>query len=698
MNHHTFNAPRLALTKLIAEATITSFLALWCCITPALAQRVDARIITDYASVSGNQRTRIGVHFKIEPGWHLYWKNPGDSGMAPKIKWTVPEAVKLSPLPWPAPKRLPVGHLMNFGYENELLLGEEVTLRPGFGGDRATISAEIEWLVCKEDCLPGEAKLSADLEVTRNREESADSAIFERFEKLYPVKGAIESATFTENSSFLELSFKTTDNIKVAKDLFFFPEVPGIVRNAAPQRFTAGKDRSTLRIEKDTNAHSIPRTFKGVLTFDGSGGPEAVTIDAHAARSASAAASLQTVFFAQIALAFIAGIILNVMPCVFPVLSIKVLRLIEISGKDTQLIRHHGIMFSAGVVVSFLVLALILIGLRGLGEGLGWGFQLQSPLFVMSMAMFITALALNLLGVFEVGASVQRAAGKIETGSSSAGSFVDGVLATLLASPCSAPFMGGAVAYALNASSAEGLALFAVLGFGMAFPFLLLSFFPAALRLLPRPGEWMELFKKFMAFPLFATIAWLVWVFGKLSGDNSAFVLLLSLITLSVGFFILGTIGPKQRSAKSRRVCGVIGLGIVLLSIGAAASYSVEANEPANQDSLWREYDEHLVNAAIAEERPVFIDFTAAWCITCQVNKALVLSDAAVIEAFKRRDVLLLRGDWTRRSEKITAALLSYGYKSVPLYVLHNPAKRVPVIFPSVLSISMINDALGELP
>jgi thiol:disulfide interchange protein len=489
----------------------------------------------------------------------------------------------------------------------------------------------------------------------------------------------------------------------------FFPERENLVEPAAPQKVT--RDGRALRIEMKLAEPIVTglSSLKGVAVSEsgwtGSGGRKAIDVAAPLGASlGAAAASTGTAgsgtiggTLAALAFAFLGGILLNLMPCVFPVLGIKVLGFVEHAHGDARAMRLQGIVFFAGVVVSFLALAAVMLGLRAGGTQLGWGFQLQSPLVVMLLATLFFVLALNLSGVFEWGAFAQSVGARLSARGRYADAFLSGALATVVATPCTAPFMGAAVGFTLTQDAALSLAIFATLGAGMALPVLLLSLFPALLKRLPRPGAWMETLKQVLAFPLYATVAWLAWVLGAQAGNDAVFALLAGLVLVAMGAWIYG------RSLRAEGLWRPT-LAAILVAAGLAAAWPGTTGGAADPvgaragELQWQAWSPEKVRELTAAGRPVFVDFTAAWCVTCQVNKRVALHNAAVISAFAAHDVVALKADWTRQDPRITETLAALGRNAVPVYALYLPGEDAPRLLPEVLTPALVLDELARLP
>lgn len=610
---------------------------------------------------------RVGVHFRVQPEWHIYWKNPGDSGSAPKFAWRPPEAVGQPS--WPLPKRFFVGDLVNLGYEEEVVILFDV--------DRSRVPAklelDLEWLVCKVECVPGFAKLSADLGEATS---PSDVALIQKFEALLPGPGtaapAVSLARMDEEGLRLQIG-------ESGVELF---AIDGAVLSAKPARQVEG---DYVLAWADGRIGAPPAQVDLLLAWTGDQGVRSAEIRVDLRTHAQPTWSdLGLLFFA-----FLGGVILNLMPCVFPVLSIKILSMVDAVGGDKTALRGNGWAYTGGVVLTFVMLGAALLLVRAAGQQVGWGFQLQSPIIVSALAALFYLLALNFLGAFEFGEGLMNRAGRVSVkGSGRVSSFATGVLSVFIAAPCTGPFMGSALGATVVLPPWAGLGIFASLGLGMAMPFLLLAYFPAWTRRLPRPGRWMETLRQFFAFPLLATVLWLLWVLQmQTSGD--------ALITVLAAFLVIGFllwVRGKMTRAGVRSLVAVL-IGVVLLgALWSVARGPVgSSNGAATSTSDWAPYDEGKIAQARAEGRPIFIDFTAAWCVTCQWNKKAVLDTSVARELFQSKNTYLVRADWTDRDEEITKALAVHGRASVPLYLFEEPGGAVRVL-PQLLTISMIEE------
>jgi len=657
----------------------------------------------------------LGLKIEHAPHWHTYWKNPGDSGLPTTLQWTLPAGVTAGDIAWPTPGRLPIGPLMNFGYEGTLLLPVAVTVPADFKGNTLDLTLRADWLVCKDVCIPEGGDFA--LKLPAQAATAGHAALFAaaRAAMPQPVPGA--QATATVEGAELLVQVSGLPAAWQGRTLGFLPETTGVIQNAAvPQ--TAWKDGVwTARVPLDAQRSESPTTMPAVLITDGQPAglqlqvavttpwPASTAVTAAApalgdAQVTSPAAGADLGLMLALVLALAGGALLNLMPCVFPVLSLKVMGFAG-HAHDRRALLGGGLAYTAGVVLSFVALAALLLALRAGGEQLGWGFQLQSPAVVAALAALFTLIGLNLAGVFELGSVLPSSWAAARARHPMADAFLTGVLAVAVASPCTAPFMGASLGAAFTMPAWQALTVFAALGLGMALPYLLASAWPAAARLLPRPGAWMAHFKTLMAFPMFATVVWLVWVLGVQVGVDGVAALLTLLLALSFVAWALGS------PALGRRARGGFGTAALVLMAGAlvwavpALRQEAVAQAPAvgaAADGAWQPWSAERVAQAQAAGQPVFVDFTAAWCVTCQFNKRTTLASDEVKAAFEAKRVLLLRADWTRRDAAITAELTRLGRSGVPVYALYAPGAAGPRLLGEILSVAEVVGALEPLP
>jgi thiol:disulfide interchange protein DsbD len=628
----------------------------------------------------------VGLRFRPEPGWHIYWKNPGDSGMAPTVQWKLPEGYTAGPLQFPLPEKILAPPLVTYGYEMETLLLAEITPPAGQPlPPKIKIGADLDWLVCKEICLPGKASL--DLNVSSQPKDNIDlQGLFDEIRREMPVQLPGVSVQGKLSGGFLILKVMGATG---PGNLSFFPDQGDYVDEFKPAPTEHSGNTSILRIPLKEKA-TVPDTVSGLLVSEkawDSSGHRALDFSVALKSPSTSSSRLPLIFL----FAFLGGLILNIMPCVLPVLSLKALHLVQLSSESRASARSEGFAYTGGVLLSLLALATLLLILRASGQALGWGFQLQSPPVVWLLLALLFALSLNLLGLFEFNVLLGNLSGKGPRQGWS-GSFASGLLAVAVASPCTAPFMGVALAAAFALPAVGTLAVFTALALGFASPILLLSFFPAALSFLPKPGAWMNTFKNFLALPMLLAVGWLAWVLFRISGTVAIWILLIGGVNLAAGLFIYGR---SQRDFPPKAELRWGGLALVLL----AAVIPATALKTATTELVYRHPDrlawsEEEVSRQLAAGRTVFIDFTAAWCLTCQVNERVVLSKAEIQAAFREKNVAFLVADWTRRDPAITAALQKYGREGVPTYVILRPEGSAPVLLPEILTPAIVLNAL----
>jgi thiol:disulfide interchange protein DsbD len=655
----------------------------------------------------------VGLQLAHQPQWHTYWKNSGDSGQPTSLNWTLPTGVLAGDIAWPTPKKLPIGNLANYGYDGTVLLPVPLTITPDF--KPSPISPELEvklhasWLVCKLECVPQDGDFVLRLPVKSST--ALNKAEFDASFQATPtaLKDA-SSVVITGNQ--LKVTVNGLPTALQGKSLDFFPEMPEVIETAAP--WTQNWQGTTWTASVPIAAHpgASPDTLPLVLAVDNGGKrsgfftqakvtgnwPAAGAMGTPATPSAtpfpmpSTPASTPPSFWVALLGALLGGMILNLMPCVFPVLAIKVVSFTR-HADDRHGHRVMGAAYSAGVVLSFVALGALMLVLRSAGEQLGWGFQLQSPAVVAALAALFTVIGLNLAGLFEFGLFVPRSLAALEAKNPAINAFLSGILAVVIASPCTAPFMGASLGLALGLPALQALLIFATIGIGMALPYLAASASPTLARKLPRPGAWMDTFRRAMAFPMFATVVWLVWVLGQQTGVDGASALLALLVALAFAIWALGLQGA------SRWPIAIFSIAVLTSITWATGEKITHLAEPASATSAserWQAWAPGKVDQVLSSGAPVFVDFTAAWCVTCQYNKKTTLANADVLADFDARKVTLLRADWTRRDPAITAALSQLGRNGVPVYVLYQSG-RAPVVMSEVLSASEVRAALAAL-
>ena len=681
---------------------------LMCCAGRAQAAMTNAghvqlELTPSAAAIAPSGTLYVALHQKILKGWHTYWRNPGDAGEPPKLAWTLPAGWRAGDVRWPAPRRLPVGPLMDYGYEGEVYLPIPVTApRTAPVGQAAPLKAAVSLLVCKDICVPEDAMLQLQLPVAASAGGASNAGVAAALAAV--PRSPPLNAAMTLKAGQLQLAAASPAlNGPLAQDAYFFPYDSTVIDHAKPQLLERGRGGLTLTLTPGYafKQGARPQTLAGVLEVDG----RAFEVVAKSGPSPAAAAGLGPppamikpgfhgatgVGAAALAMAFAfaGGLILNLMPCVFPILSMKALALAA-HGGDGSRPRLQGLAFLAGVLVTFVGLAAALIAAKAAGASAGWGFQLQSPGVVAALGLVMLLIGLNLSGVFEAGLSLQGAAGG-PSREGPLGSFLTGVLAVVVAAPCTAPAMASAVAYALTRGEFEALAVFAGLGLGFAAPFTILSFMPGLLRRLPRPGPWMDVLKKLLAFPMYGAAAWLAWVLAVQAGTGAVAALMAAGVVLALGAWLYGAAQRAQaRGARPAWIYGAAGVSAAA-AIGLLATGLGGARGAAEQPFTQARLDELR-----AQHKPVFVNFTAAWCITCQVNERAALASADVARAFARTGAVYLKADWTRRDPEIARTLAAHGRAGVPLYLVYGSDGSDPQVLPQILTGGMIVTALDR--
>lgn len=681
-------------------------------------------LLSARAQIAPGERFWVGLRQVLAPGWHTYWENPGDSGLPATLAWRLPPGAGAGPTRWPAPTRQAFGGLMNYGHAGDVILLTELVAPTDLApGSRFAIELAAQWLVCAEICIPEEASFSLDLPVGRSVAAAAAPRLTTAAAALPPP--APWPARFARDGDrlLLHLQMAGVPPDRVA-DAYFFAKAPALLDHAAPQAFTTATGALILALPLAGPAPALPDRLEGVLVLRGSGalagsgtGTGTGTKDAPwpgdsftiAAASGAVAAPpgwparhpappaltlLEALLFAMLG-----GAILNLMPCVFPILSMKALALLDLPAADRAARRRDGVFYGAGVLASFAAIAALLAALRAGGAELGWGFQLQSPIFVAVMANVMLAVGLNLSGVFAVrmpGFATPRAA---QQGGGFA-AWLTGALAVLVATPCTAPFMGAALGLALTAPPWMMGAVILALGIGFAAPVLVLTLLPATGRYLPRPGPWLNQFRALLAFPVYATAAWLIWVLSQQTDPAGLALALGSLVATGLAAWATGlaSTAPRHwpRILAVAAAVAAIGLAVSIVKLPATRSSGSAGAGAATTTTDAIPFTTARLAGLRAEGRPVFVNMTAAWCITCLVNEANVLAAPALRDAFAARGVVTLKGDWTRGDPEITAYLRSHGRSGVPLYVFYPAGNGAPEILPQILTDSLLRGVLAR--
>ncbi|MBL6456628.1 thioredoxin family protein [Belnapia sp. T6] len=641
--------------------------------------RATATLVADRLALAPGEEFRLGLRLRLAPGWHSYWRNAGDAGAAPELALTLPEGATAGTLEFPAPSRIATGPLMSFGYEGEVLLPARATASATADG-AMHVEAEANWLVCADLCIPEEGRFRLTLPVApAGRLDPALAPLFAATEAALPrpspwtARAALEGARGSLRIDGAGLS------PGLVREAAFFPDEPGLIQNAAPQALRLRDGGLTLGLRRPEGA-AVPATLSGVMVLVDAGGQRSAYAVAAPVGGAVEAAEAGLPLWQVLGSALLGGLLLNLMPCVFPILAMKAMALARLSGAARGAVRAHAASYTAGVLVSFLALAGMLIGLRGAGLAAGWGFQFTAPAFVAVLAWLMLAIGLNLSGVYAVGGPAGAGAGLAARGGH-AGSFFTGVLAVLVATPCTAPFMAAAVGAALTLPPAETLLVFAALGLGLAAPYALLGLFPSLAGLLPRPGGWMEALRGALAFPMYGAAAWLAWVLAQQAGPDGLLLLLGGAVLIGFAAWALG-LAQRGGGRAGRLLAGAAAIGALALLPGLTSAPPAMAGAEAAAEA----WSPARVAALQAEGRPVFVNMTAAWCITCKVNEQLVLRSAPVQAAFAGRNLAYLKGDWTGGDAVIGALLREHGREGVPLYLVYPAGGGAPQVLPQLLT------------
>lgn len=705
------------LHKVLMKSPVSFFclLSLLACV-PATAEvkrdaHTEVELISSVTAVKPGDSITVAVRLKPDPGWHIYWKNPGESGLAPEIQWTLPSGMQTTPLEWPYPHKIVANSIVTYGYEEEILLTTILSVpKSARVGESLPIAAKLSWLACEVACVPGKADLTLDIPIAESS--LTDEVVSENI-RLSRQKLAVTLSSWKTETSFDDKSitltiFSNTDTQPSFKDLYFFSEHPDLLDHSKPQTVAKTSQGYLIAMPRSTISKDLPDRLSGVLVADHSWDPAisspALRVDAllHSPGVESREAPMG--FWTAVFFAFLGGVILNLMPCVLPVLSLKIFSFMKEASHNPKALLAHGFAFTAGVVLSFWMLAGLLIFLRSVGASVGWGFQLQSPTFLIILSFIFFVFSLNLFGLFEIGASLTGAGQSLSQKGGLVGSFFSGVFATVVATPCTAPFMGAALGYTLTQPVRIALGVFTALGLGMAAPYMLLCAQPKLVRWVPKPGAWMETFKKVLGIPLLATVFWLAWVLSLQKGVSAVYALGLGLVLAGVGLWIYGRWGNLAASRKSQYNAVAISTTLLFLGLFGSIQWTQKLEAPTPKDHLygastsisWEVYTDKRWSQLRAEKKPVFVDFTAAWCLTCQVNERVALSSPAVMEAFSKKGVMLLKADWTSQDAEITAALRRFGRNSVPLYVYDDGSGNEPVILPEIITPKIVLDTLNK--
>jgi thiol:disulfide interchange protein DsbD len=652
---------------------------------------VRASLVSDVVSIAPGQTFRVGVLYRMEPGWHIYWKYSGDSGIPTKIEWQLPQGFKAGDLQWPLPMRdKEPGDLEVFDYTSEVLLFAEIEAPSTLPPQPISIQAKSDWLVCQSLCVPGRAQLSLNL-MTGAHTVSDFAPIFQKYASLVPKQlGSPLKVGFSRTGKSL---VAVVDGIRKDVSLDFFPIPPedAVIGHVA-------RDGNRLTIPIQTEAKPINR-MDGVIVVGSDDSRQGYEINEKtvlsAVQSQKDSPSVGLLGLLQmLGFAMIGGLILNVMPCVLPVISLKIFGFVSEAGIHPKKAFWLSMAFSLGIIGCFTALAAIVVLLRTAGAQIGWGFQFQDYRFIVLISCLVFAFALNLFGVYELSVSAQATQGlaNLARGQGYGGAFFQGVFATVLATPCTAPFLGTASAFAFAQPGWVTFLVFLFVGFGMALPYLLLAINPKWLRYLPKPGDWMLRLKQCMGFLLAGTLLWLMWILGQMRGVDAVVQLGAILLVIAILAWIKGAFWTPISSGRSR-VLALVAMGLVLCL--AVASYGF-VTKPSQL--VWRPFSKSALDEALASGRPVFVDFTADWCITCKTNERFAIDTPKVRREFLKRDVVALKADWTKGDPEITQILKQFGRAGVPMYLIYPSGNKEtqPLLLPELITSETVLDALNK--
>jgi len=638
---------------------------------------------------SKTENLYLALSFKFAPDWHIYWKNSGDSGTPPSFEWeSNQKALEFSDILWPAPKRIPLDPLMSYGYEKEVLLPVKLNLKEAVNSE-LIVKLKANWLVCRIECVPEnqnfEIKIPySNISLASKESESIQKYISRQAEVIPQISASLQKDTEHYNLKVLSEIPALFENLKEA---YFYSDEGLRVKHASSQDLVENTQNSiTLAIARDENDDDRKNSLSGILEIQRNDGTLQF-IQLNSASGGASPFSLNT-FALSILFSFLGGLLLNFMPCVFPVLFLKIYALTKNNTLTAAQRKLEAWAYGAGVVSSFLLLAVVLQLLKGAGFAVGWGFQLQSPAFVGLAVLLFVAMGLSLLGLYELSGSFTGAGQSLTQKSGAKGSFFTGVLATLVATPCSAPFMGSAVGYALTRQSWESFPIFLFLGIGLAIPFVALAYFPALLKWIPKPGAWMEHLKQFFGFALLGTALWLLWIFGTQQSSDAVIAMLAASLFLALGLWAM-----RFRNKSVRYALLAVSL-FALFSFYKNAVSASNIKTSSINETQWESFSPEKMDSYLSQNKAVFIDFTASWCLTCQVNKKLVLNTSAADKIFSEKNIIRVRADWTNYDASITKALSKLGRQSVPVYAYYPAGKRDPVILPELLSMDILTTAI----
>jgi thiol:disulfide interchange protein len=681
---------------------------------PAFAQsavvkteNIRAELVSEVSQVKAGEPFWVGLHLAIKPKWHTYWKNPGDSGLPTDISWTLPAGAKADPIVWPAPTFFDIGGIINYGYHDDVVLLTKIT-PPADSSGPLVLNASANWLVCEDVCIPEEGKFSLSLPTgSAATPNDATKTLFDTARRTvptdspWPARFGLSKAG--DPTLVIDAKGLKADTIH---DAYFFPADSGPVANMAKQSVSVTADGIRIPLKKGDPKAAAPQQIAGtlVLTEKTDGSEQRQAFDIVAKHDPSVATSsgpitatgAESISLVQALLfALVGGLILNLMPCVFPVLAMKAAAFARLAGHERSAMRRDGLAYTAGVLVAFGAMAAAVIAIRSSVGEVSWGFQFQSPIFSLLVAYLFFVIGLNLAGVFEIAGGFTGVGQGLTAKSGATGAFFTGVLAVVVATPCTAPFMAAALGFALSQPAPATVAVLLAMGLGLALPYLALSMTPALQRLMPRPGVWMDRLRQFLAFPMFASAVWMIWVLTQQTGPDGVIYALGGMVLIAFAIWLMrissaGTIGTWVRRGFAAAAVLLAFAAVLKLEDGPAAASSASGPSQGVSFEGWERFSRDRMTEAAAAGKPVFVDFSAAWCITCLVNERVALETAATRRAFEQAGVVKLKGDWTNRDPEITGLLKELGRAGVPLYLYWAPGAPSPKILPQVLTESSV--------
>ena len=673
---------------------------------PVRAPHISAELLAEDNALVPGQTHWLALRLAPDPHWHTYWINPGDSGLATRMEWTLPAGLSAGEIHWPAPEQFSLGDIVNYGYGDTTLHLVPLTVSAELPiGTPVEIIAKAHWLVCADICIPGSAELTLRMPVAgKATSVPAVAAAFADARALLPQQPPL-SGQYEIGADTVQLQIDTRSiSVAAGEPLHVYPQPNTLINHSAQQR--QAREAGQLRISQRRSDYfeTPPPLISGVLVAGSGAQRQAWAFNADAGSVPAVAAGLpaggahpdhavgQSLGLLTIlGFAFIGGLILNLMPCVLPVLAIKGMSLVQGQSGASGEQRRQTLVYALGVVLSCLAIAAALLAARAAGEAAGWGFQLQSPVVVSAMAYLFFVLGLSLSGLVDIGSGWMGMGQQLTERGGLSGSFFTGVLAVVVASPCTAPFMGTALGYAMTQNAAIALLVFATLGLGLAAPFLIIGLVPGAARWIPKPGAWMEGFKQFMAFPLYLTVVWLIWVLGRQAGANAVAVIGSGLVLLALSLWIWTRRPAGERGwlVAPALVIGVLALGL----LAAPQLKAVAATNSIQSEAGVEPYSDQRLAELRAAGHTVFVNMTADWCISCLANERVALSSEAVAAAFELNDVKVLKGDWTNGDPAITAVLERHGRNGVPLYLVYAAGAEARIL-PQILTPGIVVNAV----